>query len=170
MRMVESMTDNTQNNPDRLVAGDTAPAFTLKDADGKDVSLADYKGKKVVVYFYPKADTPGCTTEACDFRDSLTELNDAGVAVVGISPDPVEALAKFRDKYDLNFPLLSDEDKSVMTEWGAFGEKNNYGKKVQGVIRSSFVVDAEGKITIAKYNVKATGHVARLAKEIEQEA
>lgn len=156
----------TETNPDRLTEGAEAPAFTLPNAAGENVSLADFRGQKVIVYFYPKADTPGCTTEACDFRDSLTSLNDAGVQVLGISPDKVEALAKFKDKYDLNFPLLSDADKSVMTAWGAFGEKKNYGKVVQGVIRSTFVVDEEGKIELAKYNVKATGHVARIAKEL----
>ena len=150
----------------RLSAGDTAPDFALPDADGNTVSLADYRGRSVVVYFYPAASTPGCTTEACDFRDSLAELNDAGFAVLGISPDKPAKLATFRDAEELTFPLLADEDKSVMTAYGAFGEKKNYGKIVQGVIRSTFVVDPEGLIGTALYNVKATGHVERLRKEI----
>lgn len=150
----------------RLSPGDTAPDFALPDADGGTVSLADYRGRSVVVYFYPAASTPGCTTEACDFRDSLAELNDAGFAVLGISPDKPGKLATFRDAEGLTFPLLADEDKSVMTAYGAFGEKNNYGKVVQGVIRSTFVVDPQGLISTAQYNVKATGHVERLRKEI----
>ncbi len=151
----------------KLNVGDTAPAFDLTSDEGKQVSLADYAGQKVIVYFYPKADTPGCTTEACDFRDSLTQLNDQNLQVLGISPDKPEALSKFRDKYELTFPLLSDPEKTTLEEWGAFGEKKNYGKVVQGVIRSTFLVDEEGKIALAKYNVKATGHVARIIKEIE---
>src|SRR6185437_3974249 len=119
------------------------------------------------VYFYPAAMTPGCTTQACDFRDSLTALNGAGVAVVGISPDPVEKLAEFREKESLTFPLLSDVDKKVLNEYGAYGEKNNYGKVVIGVIRSTFVVDPAGKIEQAQYNVKATGHVAKLRGELK---
>lgn len=159
------MTENTANI--RLEEGTPAPEFTLLNADGQQVSLADYKGKKVIVYFYPKADTPGCTKEACDFRDSLTQLNGQNIEVLGISPDKPEALKKFTDKYELTFPLLSDVDKSVMQAYGAFGEKKNYGKVVQGVIRSTFLVDEEGTIGLAKYNVKATGHVARIIKEIE---
>ncbi|QFQ01952.1 Putative peroxiredoxin [Corynebacterium urogenitale] len=159
------MTENTANI--RLEEGTPAPEFTLLNADGQQVSLADYKGKKVIVYFYPKADTPGCTKEACDFRDSLTQLNGQNIEVLGISPDKPEALKKFTDKYELTFPLLSDVDKSVMQAYGAFGEKKNYGKVVQGVIRSTFLVDEEGTIALAKYNVKATGHVARIIKEIE---
>ncbi|SFS51479.1 thioredoxin-dependent thiol peroxidase [Saccharopolyspora flava] len=150
----------------RLADGDAAPDFALPDADGNTVSLSDYRGRSVVVYFYPAASTPGCTKEACDFRDSLAELNDAGFDVLGISPDKPAKLAKFRDAEGLTFPLLSDEDRSVMTTWGAFGEKKNYGKIVQGVIRSTFVVDPDGKIAKALYNVKATGHVDRLRKEI----
>ncbi|TPG33061.1 thioredoxin-dependent thiol peroxidase [Mycolicibacterium hodleri] len=150
----------------RLAAGDKAPAFSLSDADGKTVSLSDFTGRKVVVYFYPAASTPGCTKQACDFRDSLAELNDAGLGVVGISPDKPEKLAKFRDAQELTFPLLSDPDRTVLTEWGAFGEKTMYGKTVQGVIRSTFVVDEKGKIEVAQYNVKATGHVAKLRRDL----
>lgn len=151
---------------DRLSPGDLAPDFTLPDADGKPVSLADYRGRRVVVYFYPAASTPGCTKQACDFRDSLADLGDAGLDVLGISPDKPAKLAKFRDKEGLTFPLLSDEDRSVLTAWGAFGEKTMYGKTVTGVIRSTFVVDAEGRIEVAQYNVRATGHVAKLRKDL----
>jgi peroxiredoxin Q/BCP len=151
----------------RLAAGDPAPDFTLPDADGKPVSLSDYRGRRVVVYFYPAAATPGCTKQACDFRDSLADLGDAGLEVLGISPDKPAKLAKFRDKEGLTFPLLSDEDRSVLTAWGAFGEKTMYGKTVTGVIRSTFVVDAEGKIEVAQYNVRATGHVAKLRKDLK---
>jgi peroxiredoxin Q/BCP len=150
----------------RLSPGDTAPPFTLPDAEGKDVSLDDFRGRKVVVYFYPAASTPGCTKEACDFRDNLAELNDAGFAVVGVSPDKPEKLAKFRDAEALTFPLLSDPSRSVLTAYGAFGEKTMYGKKVTGVIRSTFVVDEAGKIEQALYNVKATGHVAKLRRDL----
>ncbi|MGW1681707.1 thioredoxin-dependent thiol peroxidase [Saccharopolyspora sp. NPDC002376] len=150
----------------RLSIGDKAPEFSLLDADGNTVSLNDYRGRSVVVYFYPAASTPGCTKEACDFRDSLAVLNDAGFDVLGVSPDKPAKLAAFRDAEGLTFPLLADEDKSVMTAWGAFGEKKNYGKVVQGVIRSTFVVDADGKIANALYNVKATGHVERLRKDL----
>ena len=150
----------------RLTPGDTAPDFTLPDADGKPVSLADYRGRRVVVYFYPAAGTPGCTKQACDFRDSLTELNGAGLDVLGISPDKPAKLARFRDKEGLTFPLLSDADKDVLNAWGTFGEKQMYGKTVTGVIRSTFVVDPEGKIEVAQYNVRATGHVAKLRKDL----
>jgi thioredoxin-dependent peroxiredoxin len=150
----------------RLSPGDTAPAFTLPDADGKDVSLGDFRDRKVVVYFYPAASTPGCTKEACDFRDNLAELNDAGFAVVGISPDQPEKLAKFRDAQALTFPLLSDPSRSVLEAYGAYGEKTLYGKKIIGVIRSTFVVDEAGKIDQALYNVKATGHVAKLRRDL----
>ncbi len=149
-----------------LTAGDKAPDFTLPDADGDSVSLRDFRGQRVVVYFYPAAMTPGCTTQACDFRDNLAELNDAGVAVVGISPDPLEKLVEFREKESLTFPLLSDVDKTVLNAYGAYGEKNNYGKTVIGVIRSTFVIDADGKIEQALYNVKATGHVAALRNKL----
>ncbi|MBB2774169.1 MULTISPECIES: thioredoxin-dependent thiol peroxidase [Mycolicibacterium] len=150
----------------RLAVGDTAPDFSLPDADGNTVNLSDYKGRKVIVYFYPAASTPGCTKQACDFRDNLAELNDAGVDVVGISPDKPAKLAKFRDKEGLTFPLLSDPDKEVLTAWGAFGEKTMYGKTVQGVIRSTFLVDEDGKIAEAQYNVRATGHVAKLRRDL----
>lgn len=150
----------------RLAPGDAAPAFTLPDADGKPVSLGDYHGRRVVVYFYPAAGTPGCTKQACDFRDSLAQLNGAGVEVLGISPDKPAKLAKFRDKEGLTFPLLSDADKEVLTVWGAFGEKQMYGKTVTGVIRSTFVIDPDGKIEVAQYNVRATGHVAKLLKDL----
>jgi peroxiredoxin Q/BCP len=143
-----------------------APDFTLIDADGKEVSLASYRGQRVVVYFYPAAMTPGCTTQACDFRDSLSSLAAAGIAVLGISPDSPAKLAKFRDRDGLNFPLLSDPDHTVLEAYGAYGEKMNYGKKTLGVIRSTFVVGRDGKLEQAQYGVKATGHVARLRKEL----
>ncbi len=150
----------------RLEVGDTAPAFSLPDADGNVVKLSDYKGRKVIVYVYPAASTPGCTKQACDFRDSLAELKGAGLDVVGISPDKPEKLAKFRDKEELTFPLLSDPSREVLTAWGAFGEKTMYGKTVQGVIRSTFLVDEKGKIAVAQYNVRATGHVAKLRRDL----
>jgi thioredoxin-dependent peroxiredoxin len=150
----------------RLSPGDTAPDFTLPDADGKDVALADFRGQKVVVYFYPAAMTPGCTKQACDFRDSLSSLKSAGYAVLGISPDKPEKLARFRERDSLTITLLSDPDRSVLTAWGAYGEKKLYGKVVEGVIRSTFVVDEEGKVEHAAYNVKATGHVAKLRKDL----
>ena len=150
----------------RLSVGDDAPEFTLPDADGNEVSLSDYRGRKVVVYFYPAASTPGCTKQACDFRDNLAELNGAGLDIVGISPDKPAKLAKFRDNEELTFPLLSDPDKSTLEAWGAFGEKTMYGKKVQGVIRSTFLVDEQGKIALAQYNVRATGHVAKLRRDL----
>jgi peroxiredoxin Q/BCP len=150
----------------RLAPGDTAPAFTLPDADGKDVSLSDFKGRKVVVYFYPAAMTPGCTKQACDFRDNLSSLKSAGYAVLGISPDAPAKLAKFRERDAVNFPLLSDASKSTLEAYGAYGEKMMYGKKVTGVIRSTFVLDEDGKVAVAQYNVKATGHVAKLRKDL----
>ncbi|MBV9091039.1 MAG: thioredoxin-dependent thiol peroxidase [Mycobacteriaceae bacterium] len=153
-------------NPARLEVGDKAPSFSLPDADGNKVSLADYRGRKLVVYFYPAASTPGCTKEACDFRDNLTDLNDAGLDVVGISPDAPTKLAKFRDAERLSFPLLSDPDRKVLTAWGAYGEKKMYGKTVQGVIRSTFVVDEKGRIAVAQYNVKAAGHVDKLRRDL----
>jgi peroxiredoxin Q/BCP len=150
----------------RLSPGDPAPEFTLADADGKQVSLGEFRGRKVVVYFYPAAMTPGCTKQACDFRDNLAELTDAGFAVIGISPDRPEKLAKFREAESLTFPLLSDPSRSVLAAYGAFGEKTMYGKKVTGVLRSTFVVDEDGRIEQAQYNVKATGHVAKLRRDL----
>ena len=150
----------------RLEVGDTAPAFSLPDADGNTVKLSDFKGRKVIVYFYPAASTPGCTKEACDFRDNLADLGDAGLDVVGISPDKPVKLAKFRDAEKLTFPLLSDPDRTVLQAWGAYGEKTMYGKTVQGVIRSTFVVDEKGKIAVAQYNIRATGHVAKLRRDL----
>src|SRR6201996_2578980 len=151
----------------RLAVGDKAPDFTLTDDTGKQVSLSDHRGRSVVVYFYPAAMTPGCTKQACDFRDSLAQLNDAGFDVLGISPDKPEKLAKFRDAEGLTFPLLSDPDRKVLTAWGAYGEKQMYGKTVKGVIRSTFVVDEKGKIAVAQYNVKATGHVGKLRRDLD---
>lgn len=151
----------------RLAPGDRAPAFTLPDAEGREVSLSDYAGRRVVVYFYPAAATPGCTKQACDFRDNLAELNDAGVDVVGISPDQPAKLARFVADQQLTFPLLSDPDRSVLTAYGAWGEKTLYGKTVTGVIRSTFVVGPDGTLEQALYNVKATGHVASLRRKLE---
>ncbi|KRF17670.1 peroxiredoxin [Nocardioides sp. Soil797] len=150
----------------RLSPGDTAPDFSLTSDTGEEVSLADLRGRKVIVYFYPAAMTPGCTKQACDFTDSLDSLRAAGFEVLGISPDKPEKLAKFRERDGLTITLLSDPDKSVMTSYAAFGEKKLYGKLVQGVIRSTFVVDEDGKIEIAQYNVKATGHVAKLRRDL----
>ncbi|ADB30950.1 alkyl hydroperoxide reductase/ Thiol specific antioxidant/ Mal allergen [Kribbella flavida DSM 17836] len=151
---------------ERLSVGDAAPEFTLPDADGNEVSLRDLRGRNVILYFYPAAMTPGCTKQACDFRDSLDSLAAAGYAVLGVSPDKPAKLQKFRDRDGVTFPLLSDPDKDVLTTYGAFGEKTMYGKKVTGVIRSTFVIDAEGKIAVALYNVKATGHVAKLRRDL----
>jgi peroxiredoxin Q/BCP len=155
------MTDST-----RLAAGDTAPEFTLTDQAGASVSLADYRGQKVVVYFYPAAMTPGCTTQACDFRDNLASLGAAGYQVLGLSKDPQAKLAAFAENDHLTFPLLSDEDLAVHRAYGAWGEKNLYGKLVTGVLRSTFVLDEAGTVTHALYNVKATGHVASLKKKL----
>ncbi|MBA9007642.1 thioredoxin-dependent thiol peroxidase [Thermomonospora cellulosilytica] len=150
----------------RLQPGDVAPDFELLDADGDPVSLASLRGKRVILYFYPAAMTPGCTKEAVDFRDALPDLQAAGVTVVGISPDPPAKLAKFRDRDGLTFPLLSDPDTATLQAYGAYGEKKLYGKVVVGVIRSTFIIDPEGKIEKAYYNVKATGHVNRLRKDL----
>ena len=150
----------------RLSPGDAAPAFTLDDADGKPVSLSDFLGRKVVLYAYPAASTPGCTTQACDFRDSLSSLAAAGYAVVGLSPDSPAKLARFRDAEGLTFPLLSDPSRDTLTAYGAFGEKSLYGKTVIGVIRSTFVVDEQGRIVTASYAIKAKGHVAKLRRDL----
>jgi peroxiredoxin Q/BCP len=150
----------------RLEAGQAAPAFTLPDQNGNNVSLADYAGKSVILYFYPAAMTPGCTTQACDFRDSLASLQGAGYAVLGISKDTPAKLKKFEEKEGLTFPLLSDPDLTVHNAYAAFGEKSMYGKTVQGVIRSTFVVAPDGKLSHALYNVKATGHVASLRSKL----
>jgi peroxiredoxin Q/BCP len=151
----------------RLEIGAAAPDFTLPDADGKRVSLSDFRGRRVIVYFYPAASTPGCTKQACDFRDNLADLADAGLDVVGISPDPPAKLARFRDAEGLTFPLLSDPDREVITAWGAYGEKQMYGKTVTGVIRSTFLVSPEGTIEEARYNVRASGHVAKLRRDLQ---
>lgn len=150
----------------RLEAGQAAPAFTLPDQDGKHVSLADFSGKNVIIYFYPAAMTPGCTTQACDFRDSLASLQAAGYVVLGISKDTPAKLKKFEEKEGLTFPLLSDPDLTVHNAYAAFGEKSMYGKTVQGVIRSTFVVAPDGTLSHALYNVKATGHVASLRTKL----
>ena len=151
----------------RLSPGDTAPEFTLTNDAGEEVGLSDFLGRKVIVYFYPAAMTPGCTKQACDFTDSLSSLQAAGYEVIGISPDKPAKLAKFRERDGLTITLLSDPDKTVLTEYGAFGEKKLYGKVVEGVIRSTIVVDEDGKVFLAQYNVKATGHVAKLRKDLE---
>jgi peroxiredoxin Q/BCP len=151
----------------KLSEGDPAPDFRLPDSAGNEVSLSDFRGRQVVVYFYPAAGTPGCTKQACDFRDNLAELNDAGFDVVGISPDKPAKLAKFVADEGLTFPLLSDESREVLTAWGAYGEKLNYGRTYTGVIRSTFIVDPDGKIAKAMYNVRATGHVAKLRKDLK---
>ncbi|GAA1178130.1 thioredoxin-dependent thiol peroxidase [Ornithinimicrobium humiphilum] len=150
----------------RLEPGQPAPDWTLPTADGGQLSLSDLRGRKVILYAYPAAMTPGCTKQACDFRDNLAILQDAGYAVVGISPDSPAKLAKFVEKEGLTFPLVSDESKEVLTAYGAYGEKKNYGRTVMGVIRSTFVLDEEGVVELAKYNVKATGHVAMLARQL----
>ena len=151
---------------DRLAPGDTAPDFTLPTDDGGTVTLSDLRGRKVIVYFYPAAMTPGCTKQACDFTDSLDSLKGAGYEVLGISPDSPEKLAKFRERDQLTITLLSDPDKAVMRAWGAFGEKKLYGKLVEGVIRSTVVVGEDGTVELAQYNVKATGHVAKLQRDL----
>ncbi len=149
-----------------LESGSAAPDFTLMDQDEHPVSLSDFRGRRVILYFYPAAQTPGCTTQACDFRDSLASLQGAGYTVLGISRDTPEKLRAFRDSDGLTFPLLSDPDHAVHEAYGAWGEKQNYGKTITGVLRSTFVVDEEGAIVEALYNVKATGHVARLRKTL----
>jgi thioredoxin-dependent peroxiredoxin len=150
----------------KLAPGDVAPDFSLADPDGQPVTLSGLRGQRVIVYFYPAAMTPGCTKEACDFRDNLGVLAGAGLTVLGISPDRPEKLAKFRDKESLNFTLLADPDRDVLRAYGAYGEKTMYGKKTVGVIRSTFVIGPDGKIERAYYNVRATGHVERLRKDL----
>jgi peroxiredoxin Q/BCP len=154
----------------RLAQGDTAPAFTLPDADGSEVSLGDFAGSRVIVYFYPAAMTPGCTTQAVDFTAAMADLSDAGLHVLGVSPDPQQKLIQFREKQSVGFPLLSDPDRSVLGAYGAYGEKLLYGKLVEGVIRSTFVIDVDksghGKVAVAQYNVKAAGHVDKLKRDL----
>jgi thioredoxin-dependent peroxiredoxin len=151
---------------ERLAPGDPAPDFTLPDADGNQVTLSALRGHHVIIYFYPAAMTPGCTKQACDFRDSRSDLSDAGFTVLGISPDAPAKLAKFREKEGLTFPLLSDPSREVLKSYGAFGPKMMYGKTTVGVIRSTFVIGPDGKVENAHYGVKATGHVARLRKDL----
>lgn len=150
----------------RLAVGDTAPDFTLPTADGGTLTLSDLRGQRVIVYFYPAAGTSGCTKQACDFRDSLAALQGAGFAVVGVSPDPVARLAQFAEAEGLTFPLVSDESRGVLEAWGAYGTKQLYGKTVTGVIRSTVVLDAQGVVELAQYNVRATGHVAKLRRDL----
>jgi peroxiredoxin Q/BCP len=154
------------SDPARLEPGDPAPDFTLADDTGGQVTLSELRGRKVVLYFYPSAMTPGCTKQACGFRDSLSDFDAAGYTVLGVSPDKPEKLARFRAKEGLTFPLLSDPDKSVHTAYGAYGKKTLYGKAMTGVIRSTFVIDADGRIEQAQYGVKATGHVDKLLREL----
>jgi len=167
-------TDNEHASPDtvavptgRLTEGDVAPDFQLADADGQSVALSQFRGRHVILYFYPAAATPGCTTEAGDFRDNLTGLEEAGYAVLGISPDAPAKLQAFRDAEGLTFPLLSDPTRAVLQAYGAFGTKTMYGKQVQGVIRSTFVIGPSGVVEKAMYNVRATGHVAKLLRELD---
>jgi thioredoxin-dependent peroxiredoxin len=154
----------------RLDAGDAAPAFTLPDADGRDVSLSDFSGQRVIVYFYPAALTPGCTTQAVDFTAAINDLGTAGLHVLGISPDDQPKLTQFRERQSVAFPLLSDPAKTVLTAYGAYGEKLLYGKLVEGVIRSTFVVDVDNKgrgtVSVAQYNVRAAGHVEKLKRDL----
>ncbi|RUQ22421.1 thioredoxin-dependent thiol peroxidase [Kocuria sp. HSID16901] len=154
------------STPHRLNPGDTAPAFSAEDSRGETVSLKDFAGSRVVVYFYPKASTPGCTTEACDFRDNLASLASHGYTVVGISPDKPAALEKFTSEQELNFPLLSDPDHEIAEAYGAWGEKKNYGKVSVGLIRSTIVIDEDGTVVAAQYNVRAKGHVAKLRRDL----
>ena len=149
-----------------LSTGDKAPEFTLPDPDGNDVSLSDFRGQKVVLYAYPAASTPGCTTQACDFRDNIASLQSAGYQVLGLSPDELAKQRKFRDEEQVPYPLLCDPSHEVLEAYGAWGEKKNYGRTYVGVIRSTFVIDEEGKVERAMYNVKATGHVAKLRKDL----
>jgi thioredoxin-dependent peroxiredoxin len=162
------MPDMTETDvaPVRLSPGDPAPDFTLSDADGNLVSLASHRGRRVIVYCYPAALTPGCTTQAVDFTASAGDLAEAGLDIIGISPDPPEKLLRFREKENLDITLLSDPEKTVLQAYGAYGPKKLYGKEVVGVIRSTFIVDADGRIEKAAYNVKATGHVAKLRRDL----
>ncbi|THJ66244.1 thioredoxin-dependent thiol peroxidase [Arthrobacter echini] len=150
----------------QLVPGTPAPDFTLPDQEGGSVTLSSFRGSEVIVYFYPAAATPGCTTQACDFRDNLASLGAAGFTVLGISPDPVGKLEAFAEKESLTFPLLSDEDHRVAGAYGAWGEKKNYGRTYEGLIRSTVAIDATGKVSLAQYNVRATGHVAKLRRDL----
>jgi peroxiredoxin Q/BCP len=156
----------TDTAPVRLSPGDPAPDFTLPDADANQVSLSSYRGRRVIVYCYPAALTPGCTTQAVDFTEAAGDLAQAGLDIIGVSPDEPDKLLKFREKESLGITLVSDPDKSVLRAYGAYGPKKLYGKEVVGVIRSTFIVDAEGRIESAAYNVKATGHVAKLRREL----
>ncbi|MCO1338987.1 peroxiredoxin [Kocuria polaris] len=151
---------------ERLTPGTIAPDFELTSASGEQVSLSDLRGRKVIVYFYPAASTPGCTTQACDFRDNIASLAGAGYEVLGVSPDKVAKLESFVANESLTFPLLSDEDHAVAEAYGAWGEKKNYGRVYEGLIRSTIVVDEDGKVELAQYNVRATGHVAKLRRDL----
>jgi peroxiredoxin Q/BCP len=166
MRVMTETDSGTATAPVRLSPGDPAPGFTLPDADGNQVSLADYRGRRVIVYCYPAAMTPGCTTQAVDFTAAAGDLAEAGLDIIGISPDEPEKLLRFREKEELGITLVSDPGKTVLQAYGAYGPKKLYGKEVVGVIRSTFVVDAEGRIERASYNVKATGHVAKLMRDL----
>jgi len=166
VRKATNPSTNVDPVTERLTPGDPAPDFTLPCDTGEQVTLSDLRGKRVIVYFYPAAMTPGCTKQACDFTDSIDALHAQGFEVLGISPDTPEKLAKFRERDGLTITLLSDRDKAVMTAYGTYGEKKLYCKVVQGVIRSTFVVDPDGKVELAQYNVKATGHVAKLRKDL----
>ena len=156
----------TSTAPLRLSPGDVAPDFSLPSSEGGSMSLADLRGSKAVLYFYPQADTPACTQQACDFRDNLASLGAAGYTVVGLSPDPEAAIAKFAEEQELNFPLLADEGHRVAERYGTWGEKKNYGRTYEGLIRSTFVLDEEGRIILAQYNVRAKGHVAKLRRDL----
>src|SRR5437763_2404010 len=166
MRGMTETDSGVQEAPVRLSPGDPAPDFTLLEGDGTPVSLSSYRGRRVIVYCYPAALTPGCTTQAVDFTAAAGDLAEAGLDIIGISPDTPEKLHRFREKEELGITLLSDPDKRVLTAYGAYGPKKLYGKEVIGVIRSTFVVDAEGRVEKAAYNVKATGHVAKLRRDL----
>jgi thioredoxin-dependent peroxiredoxin len=161
-----SLSDMTTDDTSHLRPGDAAPAFTGIDHEGRERSLADFRGTKLVVYFYPKAFTPGCTTESCDFRDRHEGFTAAGYAIVGVSPDPPERLAEFREEYDLPFDLISDPDHRIATAFGAYGTKTNYGREYRGIIRSTFLIDADGLVEEAFYNVRAKGHAERIASTV----